>query len=203
MAHWAGRWAAFALGLALAAGPALAAGGGHAEAGAKKTVFEGGIGNSLVTLLILGFVVWILGKYAWPPLMAALDEREKSIRDSLEKARQEREASERLLHEYEAKLNQARNEATALVEEGRRDGEEVRRRIQEEARVESAAMVERARREIQLATDAAVHELYSRFSEMAIDVARSVVRKELKASDHEALIKDSLARIQGQSAKMN
>jgi F-type H+-transporting ATPase subunit b len=89
------------------------------------------------------------------------------------------------------------------VDEGRRDGEEARRRIQDEARTEAAAMLVRAKREIQLATDAAVHDLYARFSEMAIDVARSVVRKELKAADHEALIKDSLARIQSEAAKMN
>jgi F-type H+-transporting ATPase subunit b len=110
MARDCSRWAGLALTLIASAAPLLAAEEGHG--GGTVSVFAGGPGNSIITLIILGVVVWILGKYAWPPLLDALDERERSIREALEKAKREREASERLLHEYEAKLNQARNEAT-------------------------------------------------------------------------------------------
>lgn len=168
---------------------------------AKPDIFEGGIGNAIVTLLVFAAVVFILGKYAWPPLMRVLSEREKVIRESLEDAKREREEAERVLEKYTRQIEQARVEASKIVDAGRRNAEEVARRVHEEARDEAGQMVVRARREIQLATDAAKKEVYDLATELAVDVAGRIIRKELSAADHKELVAESLARMRAEEAK--
>jgi F-type H+-transporting ATPase subunit b len=186
----AGRAAGWLAGL-LAALPALAA----EESGGAAGLFEGGIGNSIITLIVFGIVVAVLGKYAWPRLIKTLDERESQIRGALEQARQERIEAEKILAEYRRQIDHAREEATAIVEEGRRDAAEVRRRMQEEARREAQEMIERARREIQLARDAAVKELYDRSADLAVELASRIIARSLTADDHRRLVSETLERM--------
>lgn len=179
-----------ALWLIAAAAPAWASGEG------QPSVFAGGIGNFIVTLVIFLIVIFVLKTYAWGPILTTLQERENQIRDSLEKARNERRLAEEMHQRYQEQMNRARQEATAIVEEGRRDAEVVRRRIQDEARRESDEMIARARREVRLATDAAIKELYDRTADLAVDVAGGIIRKELKADDHRGLVEESVRRMQ-------
>jgi F-type H+-transporting ATPase subunit b len=178
--------------------PQPAASGPHAldaHAGEKPSVFAGGIGNAIITLIIFGVVVYVLGKKAWPPLLKTLNEREDAIRTSLENARREREEAEKLLAKYKQQIDEARAEATAIVEEGRRDATEVRRRMQEEARKDADEMLARAKREIRLATDTAIKDLHDQTAELAVQVAGGIIRKELRADDHKGLVTESLERM--------
>ncbi len=81
------------------------------------------------------------------------------------------------------------------MDEGRRDAEVVKRRIEEEARHEADRTVERAKREIQIATDTATKELYTLSARLATDMAARVIRKELTPQDHERLIAESIAEL--------
>jgi F-type H+-transporting ATPase subunit b len=180
--------------------PAPAAGASAADphaAGVEHQVgiFEGGIGNSIITLIIFGLVVAILGRYAWPPLMKGLSDREEQIRGALEKARAERIEAEKLLAQYQQQIEQARVEATAIVEEGKRDAIAAARRVQEETRREADEIVARARREVQLASDAAVKELYDRTADLAVQIAGQILRKEIRADDHRGLVNESIERM--------
>ena len=175
-----------------AASPALAATGGG-----ESSIFAGDLGNAIWTLVIFGLVLFVLGKYAWGPLLDSLQQRERFIRESLEKAQSDRESAEARLREYEEKLTAARAEATAIVEEGRRDADVVRRRIEEEARGEADKMVERAKREIQIAQQTAIKELYSASALLVTDLAGRVLGREVKPEDHERLIAESLDELGG------
>ncbi|HVT60143.1 MAG TPA: F0F1 ATP synthase subunit B [Thermoanaerobaculia bacterium] len=176
------------LAFAFSVTPALAA-----EGGETNNVFAGDIGNALWTLIIFVIVLLVLGKYAWGPLLKSVQARESYIRESLEHARRDRDSAEARLRDYEEKLAAARAEATAIIEEGRRDAEVVRRRIEEHAKQESARMIERARRDIELATESAKRELYHLSARLAIDIAARVVGRELTPQDHERLIAESIA----------
>ncbi len=187
------RWIA-CLGWVAAAAPAFASEGG--EAG--MTPFAGDVGSALWTLIIFGIVVFVLGKFAWKPVLSGLQAREKFIRESLEEARRDRAEAEARLQEYLDKLDEARNEASALVEEAKRDAEAVKRRLQDEANAEAAKIVERSRREIGLAKEAAVHELYSLTARLTTEVASKVLEREIKPQDHERLIRESIDRLAGQ-----
>jgi F-type H+-transporting ATPase subunit b len=179
----------------LAVATALAATATARASSGSDSLLGGDIGNAVFTLVIFLVVVVVLGKFAWKPLLSVLNEREKSIRQSLEAARKERTEAERLLAEYKVQLDRARVEATAIVEEGRRDGEVVRQRIQQEARRQAEELLERARREIQLAADTAIKDLYDRTGELAVNLAGNILRQELSPEKHRQLIADSLAQI--------
>ena len=172
--------------LALAASPAFAAGGG------EENIFSGNLGNAVWTLVIFGTVLFVLGKYAWGPLLEAMQQREQFIHDSLASAKKDREDAEARLKDYTSKLDEARAEATAIVEEGRRDAEVVKARIEQEARDESEKTLARAKREIDLAKQTAIKELYTSSANLATDMASRILQKELSASERERLVARSL-----------
>jgi len=139
--------------------------------------------------------VFILGKFGWGPLLSTLQDRESFIRDSLASAKKDRDEAEERLKEYTAKLEEARAEATDIVEEGRRDAEVVKSKIEEDARDEAGKMLDRAKREIEVAKSTAIRELYETSASLATDVAARVIKREVSASDHERLIKDAIEQI--------
>ena len=167
------------------------------EHGAEETpsLFTGNLGNAFWTLLSFGAVIFILAKYAWKPILTGLNKREGFIRDSLEQARQERAEAERTHAQYDERLHQARDEASAIVEEARRDAEVVKRSIQEEARTEAEAMITRARQEVQLARDTAVGELYGLAADLATEAAGRIIRRQLSPADHAELVRESIAQL--------
>ncbi len=168
--------------------PALAA---EAEGG-EPSLFAGDLGNSVWTILIFVLVLVILGKYAWGPILKTLQARESFIHEALAKAKADRDAAEARLREYEERLATARAEATAIVEEGRRDAEAVKRKIEEEAKHASDQAIERAKREIQMATDAATKDLYRLSARLATDLAARVIGRELTPQDHDRLIAEAI-----------
>jgi F-type H+-transporting ATPase subunit b len=178
---------ALTAGLVLASTPIFAA-----EGGAQGGPFEGNIGNALWTLVIFGLVVLVLGKFAWKPILGGLQQREEFIRSSLLQAKQDREAAEARLREYSEKLNSARSEATAIVEEARRDAEALKRRFQEETQAEANRTIERARREIKIAQETGVKELYTLAAQLTTQVAGKILQREIQPSDHERLIRESI-----------
>src|SRR5258706_7873451 len=187
--------ALFALaGLAMAL-PALPQ---EAEHGAEApSLFAGDLGNSVWTLVIFVIVLIVLGKFAWGPILKTLQSRENFIREALASAKRDREAAEARLKEYEQKLAASRAEATAIVEEGRRDAEVVKRRIEAAAKEEADKTIERAKREIQIATDTATKELYTLSAKLATQLAAQVIGRELSPQDHQRLISQAIDGIEG------
>ncbi|RME37603.1 MAG: ATP synthase F0 subunit B [Planctomycetota bacterium] len=165
--------------------------------GGGPSPFAGDFGNALWTIVVFLVVLVVLGKFAWGPILGALQQREAFIRESLEEAQKQREEAEARLREYTAKIEAARAEASAIVEEGRRDAEALRAKIQADAKAEADAMLQRAKREIALATDSAVHELYALGAKLATGVASRIIRKELDPADHERLIAESIEELRG------
>lgn len=163
----------------------------------QGNLFAGDVGNAVWTLAIFVLVILVLGKFAWGPMLRGLQQREEFIRRSLAEAKQDREAAEARLAEYEMKLAQASGEANQIVDEGRRQGEELRARMEDKARQESEKMVERARREIELAKQAAIKDLYATSADLATEIASRILRRELSAGDHERLISESIDELGG------
>lgn len=172
--------------------PALAS-----EGGEGSNLFAGDLGNAIWTLVIFLAVVFVLGRWAWGPILERLQAREDFIRKSLTEAKADREAAEARLQEYEERLAAARAEATAIVDEGRRDAGAVRQRIEEEGREEAGKMLERARREIEIAKQTAIKDIYSVAARLATAAASKIIAKELTPEDHERLVAESIAELEG------
>jgi F-type H+-transporting ATPase subunit b len=168
------------------------------EGGGEVNLFAGDIGNAIWTLVIFVLVIVVLGKFAWGPLLNALQQREQFIRTSLQEAKDDREAAEARLQEYEERLQQATTEATQIVEQGRQDADKAKARIEETARTEADKMLNRAKREIDLAKQSAIKDLYATSAELATDIAEKVLKRELSSQDHERLIEESIEELNRQ-----
>lgn len=166
-----------------------------AESGESPGLFSGDLGNVIWTLLTFLAVVFVLGRYAWKPILSALQKREEFIRASLQQAKEDREKAEAQLQEHARRLDQAREEASAIVDEGRRSAEVVRRKIEGQARQEAEALLERAKREIGTARDSAVKDLYALTAQLSTEVAARVIRAELDEKAHERLIEESIEEL--------
>ena len=167
-----------------------------AAEGGENNLFAGDIGNAFWTILIFVLVVVVLGKFAWTPLLNGLQQREDFIRTSLEEAKKDREAAEMRLAEYEQQLAGAKEEAGSIIEQAKSEAETLRSRLEEKAREESEAMLDRAKREIDIAKQSAVKEIYSTTAELATEIAGKILRRELDPQDHDRLIRDSIGEFE-------
>jgi F-type H+-transporting ATPase subunit b len=158
-------------------------------------LFGGDLGNAIWTLVIFAVVLWALGKLVWPYVLTALQRREEFIRASLEHAKDDREQAKEHLRECVAMLQNARDEASAIVDEGRRDAEVLRRKIENQAREDAEATLERARREIGAACDTAVKDLYALTAQLSTEVAARVIQAELDEKAHERLLEESIEEL--------
>lgn len=170
----------------------LLAASAAASEGGENNLFAGDIGNAFWTLLIFGLVIVVLGKFAWTPLLNGLQKREEFIRVSLEEAKEDRLAAEARLQEYEQKLVGAKDEASEIIDRAKDEAESLRVRLEQQAREESEAMLDRAKREIDIAKQSAVKELYSTSAELATGIAGKILHRELNSQDHDRLIKESI-----------
>lgn len=192
MTNTRGRMSLATGAFAMSASTLLAAGDAD---GAAPSLFTGDLGNFIWTLVIFVLVLVVLGKFAWGPILKVLQTREEFIRDSLTKAKQEREESQRVLADYKTQVENAKDEATAIVEEGRRDAEETRKRIQAAAKAEAQDIADRAKRDIGLARDQAVKELHDEVIVLAASVAGKMIRREVNADEHKSLLDESLTEL--------
>ncbi len=175
--------------------PAFAESGGHGETSSDGNIFAGDLGNIIWTLVVFLLVVFVLGRYAWGPILAGLKQREDFIHDALTKAKNDRDEAAVQLKLYEQKLADARAEASALVEEGRRDAEVVQRTIEAKAKEDAEQTLQRAKREIGIAKETAIKELYTMSGRLATEIAAKIVQRELKPEDHEQLIREALGQL--------
>ncbi len=177
--------------------PAEAPHGAEAAAhgGGEGGLFAGDVGNAIWTVLIFLLVLVVLGKFAWTPILQGLQARETFIRDALAEAKRQRDDAEARMREYEAKLAAAREEVDAIMDEARRDADVLRQREEARAKEEADKIIARARREIEVAAETALQVLYSRAARFATTAATAVLRREIRAEDHEVLVAESIAAL--------
>lgn len=147
---------------------------------------------SIVVFFALLAVLW---KFAFGPIMHALEEREHSIQHTIDEAAKKMKEAEARVAEYEKKLLAARDEAAKIIAEGKRDVDALTADEKTKAKQEIEAEKERAKREINLAKDAAVAELRERVVTLTGDIAAKVIKREINHDDHRAFIASALNEI--------
>jgi F-type H+-transporting ATPase subunit b len=149
---------------------------------------------TILTFLVL---VALLAKFAWRPLLEALDSRQSAIRKSLDDAAQARVELERLHHESVQIMNKARTEADAVITRSRADAERLREEIRQKARTEADAIVKNAERQIQLETARALQQLRHEAVDLSVLIASKIIQRNLTREDNDRLIEDALKQVEG------
>src|SRR5262252_6292826 len=148
---------------------------------------------TILTFLVL---VALLAKFAWRPLLAALEARQAAIRKSLDDAQQAKQELERLNAESAQIVARARAEADAIITQSRSDGERLREEIRQKARSEADVIVKNAERQIQLETTRALEQIRHEAVDLSVMIASKIIQRNLTREDNERLIDDALRQVQ-------
>jgi F-type H+-transporting ATPase subunit b len=148
---------------------------------------------TIVTFLVL---LALLAKFAWRPLLAALDTRQNAIRKSLDDAQQARQDLERLNAESAQIIARSRQEADAIITQSRADGDRLREEIRQKARAEADLIVKNAERQIQLETSRALEQIRHEAVDLSVMIASKIIQRNLTREDNERLIDEALRQVQ-------
>ena len=149
--------------------------------------------RTLLTFLVL---VVLLAKFAWRPLLAALDERQQAIRKSLDDARQAKQDLERVHAESAKILEQARKEAESIVASTRTDVNQFREEMRLKAREEAAGIVKNAERQIELETARALQQIRHEAVDLSVTIASKLLQRNVSKDDNLRLIEDTFKQIE-------
>ncbi len=175
---------------------ALGAGAASASEAGGSSLIEPKIGTIFWTVLTFGALVFLLGRFAWKPLLGALGEREKSIQDSIEQARRDREEAESLLAQQRDLLEQSRRERAEALSAGRREAETVKAEILEEARKQREKLLQRTEAQVQAGIRQARGELRGVAVDLALQAAEKLLSRNLDDATHRQLIEEYLSDLE-------
>jgi len=156
-------------------------------------------GLGLIFWMTLSFaaVLFLLGKYAWKPIMKMLKEREESIDQALHAADRAREEMKNLVNDNEKLLAEAKNDRDAILSEARKIREKIIDEARTKANEEGQRIVESALERIENEKMAAITELKNQIALLSIEIAEKLVREELSHDKkQEDLIKKMLDDVQ-------
>jgi F-type H+-transporting ATPase subunit b len=184
------RWVPLAALLLTAGTPAYAApeeGGGLLDPNAGLIFWQ-----IVVFLAVLG----LLMKFAFPPILGAVEAREQRIRELLDAAARDRAEAEALLEQQRTERDATRAEVHEIIAEGRAAAERMREEILAEARREQQELLERTRRDVHQEVERAAAELRVQAVELAIAAASRLVERRLDDEDDRRLVREYLDRVE-------
>ncbi len=168
----------------------LALAGSGGEQGGLLDVVPGLIFWTVITFVLL---LLILKKMAWKPILNSLNEREKLIKESLEKADNARREAEKLIEENKAALSKAEEEAQKIIAQGREFSEKLRDQILIESKSEAKKIIDLANAEIARKNQEAFNQLKEEVANIAINAAEKIIRENLDADKQKNIVKKYLS----------
>lgn len=146
------------------------------KAGGPLDVNPGLIIWTVVTFI---FLLLILKKLAWKPILNSLHERETLIKESLEKAENARKDAEKLISDNKASIVKAEEEAQKIIEQSREYAEKLKSQILDESKHSAKKMIEDATNEIERKNAEAFNKLKNQVAEIAINAAERIIKETL------------------------
>ena len=142
----------------------------------------------------------ILKKMAWKPIIASIEEREKTIKESLDQAVRIQAEAQRLTVEQNRILSEARTEAHSMMQSSRQAAEELRKKLEQSAQEEKARIIASATQEIDASKRSAMAELRRTTADLSIQIAEKLIQKNLDDAKQRQLVDQLIGEISAQKA---
>ena len=146
----------------------------------EKLLGEFSLGLFFWQTLLFVALLLLLKKFAWKPILDAVNERETSIKDSLSAAEKARDDMEAVQADNKRILKEARAERDALLAEAKTASVQIVNQAKEDAKVAADKITAQAQETIQNEKIAAINELKGQVASLSIDIAEKVLQTELK-----------------------
>jgi F-type H+-transporting ATPase subunit b len=167
---------------------ALAEGGGGGLLSVDATLLW-------ATLVVFALFAWILGKFAWGPLLKIVDDREKTIREQVDSAQLAAAEAKDLLGQHHEMLKGAGREREEILQKAVKEAELVRTDLVAKARADSDQVVARAREQMQREKDQAIAELQAQVADIAVEAASRIVKSSLTEEAQRKLVDDYIGEL--------
>jgi F-type H+-transporting ATPase subunit b len=173
---------------------------GAAEAGGEE---KGGVNIfnlqewplGVWTVVVFLVLVVVLRKYAWGPMLEGLQRREQNIRETVEETQRAREEAQRLRGELQAEMDRAAEKVREIMDQARRDAQHATDDMLGKARVEIQKERERLHRDIHMARDQALQEIWTQTAQLATLISAKAIRRQLNSEDHRRLVDEAITEL--------
>jgi F-type H+-transporting ATPase subunit b len=152
-------------------------------------------GLTLWTAITFLFLLIVLSRFAWGPIVKMLNDRERTIRDAIESAKKERAEAERMLAEQKDALARAQREAAELARRNQQEVEALRQELTTRARKEADDLIASARQQVAEEVSKARAELKAQVADLAIDAAAKLVKANLDDKAQRKLVEEYIAQL--------
>lgn len=164
----------------------LAAGGGLTDPDLTLTV---------ATLVLFALFAAVLGKFGWKPLLALIEEREKTVRDTVEGAHKANAEAAALLEKHKQMVRETLRERDEIMKRSIKEADQLKADLVEKARAEGEQMVKRAKDQIEREKSLAIQELRKEVADIAVEAASKIVKSSLTPDAQKKLVSDYIASL--------
>ena len=155
-------------------------------------MIEPGIGLLFWMTLTFLILLFFLAKFAWKPIMAAINEREFTIVDSLNQAKLAKQEVLNLKAENEIIIREAKVERDNILKEARQIKDRIVGEAKDLAKTEGDKMIEQARQSIQMEKAAAMSDIKNQISTLSVNIAESILKQKLDSNDAQNALVDNI-----------
>ena len=149
---------------------------------------------TIVTFLLLLGILW---KFAWNPILGALDARELAIQKTIDDAERLQAEAAAVLAEHQKRLAEARAEGNRIFDEARQAGEHMTHDVLEKARAEAEKVLERAHRQMELEIEQAIQTIRAQAADLALRAAEKIIERALTDADHRRFADEAIEELVG------
>ena len=146
-------------------------------------MIEPGIGLLFWMTLTFLILLFLLAKYAWKPIMTAVNERESSIVDALNQAKLAKIEMEQLKSDNERIIREAKVERDAILKEAREIKERIVGEAKDVAKAEGDKLIENAKQTINAEKNAAMADIKSQIGALSVNIAESILKQKLDSNE--------------------
>ena len=146
-------------------------------------IIEPGIGLLFWMTLTFGILLFILAKFAWKPIVNAVNDREASIVDALNQAKLAKKEMEDLKSDNERIIREAKIERDSILKEAREIKDRIVGEAKDVAKAEGDKIIESAKQTIQSEKNAAMSEIRTQIGALSVNIAESILQKNLEKTE--------------------
>ena len=162
---------------------------------AKPDIFGWALDLTLWTIVVFLILLFILGRFAWKPMLQGLEKRENDIQAAIEDARKAREEAQLLREGVQSERNKIEDMRRDILQKAQADAQRTADEITAKAKAEMQAERDRLRRDMETAHDQALQDLYAQTVDLATLVSSKAIRREMTPEDHRRFVEEALADI--------
>ncbi|TDW50187.1 ATP synthase F0 subcomplex B subunit [Flavobacterium sp. 270] len=157
-----------------------------------KLIYQFEFGLFFWQILIFVGLILLLKKFAWKPILDAVNDREQGIKDALLSAENARQEMQNLQADNQRILNEARAERDAMLKEAREMKEKMIADSKHEAQEQGLKMIEQAKAAIESEKNAAMAELKSQVSTLSLSIAEKLLKEELSNKESQTKLVEKM-----------